>query len=79
VRLVVRGSRLEQTLNGRSVVTVDVADEAFRERVAASAFAALPDFARHQAGHVALQHASVSPRRAPVWYRNIRIRELPTD
>lgn len=79
VRLVVRGSRLEQTLNGRTVVTVDVRDEAFRDRVRASSFAAWPDFARHDAGHVALQHASVSPLKAPVWYRNIRIRELPTN
>lgn len=79
VRLVVRGSRLEQTLNGRTVVTVDVNDETFRERVRASAFEVLPDFARHEAGHVALQHASVSPLKAPVWFRNIRIRELPAD
>jgi hypothetical protein len=37
----------------------------------------LPEFTRRYEGHIALQHASVSPLKAPVWFRQIRIRELP--
>jgi hypothetical protein len=78
-RITVRGPRLEHALNGTTVLQEDVSSAAFGQRVAASSFAALPDFARHRDGHVALQHSSVSPLKARVWFRNIRIRELPED
>ncbi len=42
-----------------------------------SNFAKMPDFAKAKRGHIALQHASVSPLKARVWYRNVRLRELP--
>jgi hypothetical protein len=58
------------------VLEVDLDSEDFRDRVAASTFSTLPEYARRREGHIALQHASVSPLRAPVWFRNVRIREL---
>jgi hypothetical protein len=75
-RVVVRGSRLEHALNGETVLRVNLDSDDFRTRVAASPFASMPDFARHREGHIALQHASVSPLKAPVWFRHVRIREL---
>lgn len=75
-RFVVRGPRLAHTLNGQAVLEVDLESDAFRNSVAASTFASMPDFARRFEGHVALQHSSVSPLRAPVWFRNVRIRTL---
>jgi hypothetical protein len=76
-RIVVRGGLLEHVLNGQTVLTVDLDSEEFRRRVAGSTFSQWPDFARPRAGHIALQHASVSPLKAPVWFRSVRIRELP--
>jgi hypothetical protein len=75
-RIVVRGSEVEHWLNGELIVAFDLESREFREAVAGSAFAAFPDFARRRGGHIALQHASVSPHRARVWYRDIRIRPL---
>jgi hypothetical protein len=76
-RIIVRGALIEHVLNGRTVLTVDLDSEEFRRRVAGSTFSQWPDFARAREGHIALQHASVSPLKAPVWFRNVRIRELP--
>jgi hypothetical protein len=75
-RLIVRGSQVEHWLNGTEVAAFDLDSAEFRQLVAQSKFSEMPDFARHRTGHIALQHASVSPLKAPVWYRNIRLREL---
>jgi hypothetical protein len=75
-RVIVRGARIEHHLNGQQVLELDLDSEDFRDRVAASTFSTLPEYARRREGHIALQHASVSPLRAPVWFRNVRIREL---
>jgi hypothetical protein len=75
-RIVVRGPRVEHWLNGAMILDFDLDSQEFREAVARTHFGELPDFARHRGGHVALQHASVSPHRARVWYRNLRIRPL---
>jgi len=75
-RITVRGAALEYTLNGRRIVTVNVGEDSFLDTVRGSGFADIPDFGRRHEGHVALQHSSVSPLEAPVWFRNIRIRLL---
>ena len=77
VRRIVRGPRIVQVLNGRTILDFDLESREFRDLVADSKFGEMPDFARRHAGHIALQHASVSPLKASVWFRNIRIRELP--
>jgi hypothetical protein len=76
-RLVVRGPRIEQYLNGRKILDLDLESLEFKRLVAESKFSKLPEFTRRYEGHIALQHASVSPLKAPVWFRQIRIRELP--
>jgi hypothetical protein len=76
-RLVVRGPHIVHYLNGRKILDFDLTSPEFQRLVAESKFAEMPDFARRHGGHIALQHASVSPLKAPVWFRNIRIRELP--
>jgi hypothetical protein len=78
-RVVVRGSVIEHVLNGQPVVEIDLDSEDFRSRVAASTFGTLPDFSGAREGHIALQHASVSPLRAPVWFRHVRVRALPDE
>ena len=77
-RVIVRGPRIEHYLNGRKILDVDLESREFKQWVADSKFGDMPDFARRHEGHIALQHASVSPLKAPVWFRNIRIRELVT-
>ncbi len=55
-RLCVTGARVEHWLNGRSVLSVDMASEGFRNRVARSRFRNHPGFARSPEGHIVLQH-----------------------
>lgn len=69
--------RLEHWLNDVKILDVNLHGDEFRGRVAASKFDDMPGFGVQSRGHVSLQHASVSALRAPVWYRNIRIRALP--
>jgi len=76
-RLRLQDGRLRHWLNGVKTLEVDFFSDEFRGLVAESRFATMPDFARARRGHVALQHASVSPLKAKVWYRNVRVRELP--
>jgi arylsulfatase A len=78
-KVVVRGPRVEHWLNGVKILEFNFDSDEFKRRVAGSKFNEMPDFARHRQGHVALQHASVSPLKAPVWYRNIRIRPLNVE
>jgi hypothetical protein len=68
--------RLEHWLNEVKILDVNLLGAEFRRRVAASKFGEMPGFGIQPRGHVSLQHASVSPLRAPVWFRNVRIREL---
>jgi hypothetical protein len=67
---------LQHWLNGVQILDVNLLGDDFRARVAGSKFNEMPGFAVQPRGHVSLQHASVSPLRAPVWFRNVRIREL---
>jgi hypothetical protein len=76
-RFLVVDDRLQHWLNGAKILDVNLRGDEFRNLVAASKFSEMPGFAVQSRGHISLQHASVSPLRAPVWFRNVRIRELP--
>ncbi len=70
-RLVVNKGRVEHWLNGYKVVEYDRNHESWQSLIANSKFKDMPGFAKTLKGHIALQdHGD------PVWFRNIRIREL---
>ena len=70
-RIVVQDGVVEHWLNGRKIVEYDMNSDEWARRVAASKFADWEHFARYRRGHISLQDHT-----DPVWYRNIRIREL---
>lgn len=70
-RIVVRDGRVEHWLNGTRVVEYGWNDEATRDRVAASKFAAYDGFMREDRGHIVLQHHGEE-----AWFRAIRLRPL---
>jgi cytochrome c len=68
----IQDNRIEHWLNGVKVVEVTRGSAQWNELVAASKFADMPRFGRADTGYIVLQdHGD------PVWYRNIRARELP--
>lgn len=69
MRIVARGPRVEHWLNGRKVVEVDLASEAFARRAEAAGKAA--GFAQAKRGRIVLQDHASSAR-----FRNLRIRKL---
>jgi hypothetical protein len=70
-RLVVRGWNVEHSMNGKKLVTVDLASAQGKAWIAASKFKDWPKFASLAKGHIALQdHGNV------VSFRSIKIREL---
>lgn len=70
-RVVARGSRLEHWLNGEKIVDVDLDSPEWRAALAGSKFKAAADFGTRK-GHILLQDHGDE-----VWYRALRIRELP--
>jgi len=67
----VKDNRIEHWLNGVRVVSVERGSDEWNELVAASKFADMPGFGKSDSGYIVLQdHGD------PVWYRNIRVREL---
>jgi cytochrome c len=72
VRVIARGTRIEHWVNGEKVIEFDTASDDFKQKIAASKFASLPQFARLRSGHIALQDHGDR-----VAYRNIKIRKLP--
>jgi hypothetical protein len=71
-RIVVRGDDVEHWLNGVKVVQYTLGSEQWTQIVRGSKFAQWPAYGTRRKGHIALQdHGD------PVWYRNIRIKELP--
>ena len=70
-RIVVEGSRVEHWLNGVRVVEYELGSPDWEERVANSKFVEWPAYGRARTGHIGLQdHGD------PVWYRNLKVREI---
>lgn len=72
VRLIVNGNHVEHWLNGTKVVEYELGSADWTAKVKASKFAAWPGYGKAKAGYIGLQEHG-----ARVWYRNIRIKELP--
>lgn len=72
VRIVVEGNHVEHWLNDVRVVEYELGSTAWEGLVQASKFAAWPAYGRAPSGHIGLQDHD-----SRVWYRNIKIRELP--
>jgi cytochrome c551/c552 len=67
----VKDNQIEHWLNGVKVVSIERGSEEWNALVAASKFADMPGYGKSESGYIALQdHGD------PVWYRNIRVREL---
>ncbi len=71
-RLVLQGNHGEHWLNGVKVVEYELDSPKLRELIAQSKFKNMPRFAMLPEGHIGIQHHGQE-----VWYREIRVRELP--
>lgn len=70
-RIVVDSAHVEHWLNGTKVVEYELWSDQWKQDVANSKWSEYPDYGMPRSGHIALQdHGD------PVWFRNIRIREL---
>ncbi len=70
-RIVLRGNHGEHWLNGKMVVSYDLATPRMDSLLAASKYRSIAGFADRRAGHIVLQdHGDAT------WYRAIRIRRL---
>jgi hypothetical protein len=72
-RLVVKGTHVEHWLNGRKVVEYELKSADWKSRVAASKFAAYPDYGLATTGLIGLQ----GDHPGALAIRRIRIREFP--
>ena len=71
VRIRIKDNLIEHWMNGVKVVSVVRGSDEWNDLVAKSKFNDMPDFGKSDEGYIVLQdHGD------PVWYRNIRIREL---
>jgi hypothetical protein len=71
-RLRVEGNHVQHWLNGQLVVDYEIGNDDWKRRVAASKFAAWPQYGLAQRGHIGLQEHGNE-----VAFRSIKIRELP--
>ena len=71
-RIVVKGNHVEHWLNDVKVLEYDCGSQAVKAGVAASKFKDVSGFGERVRGHLLLQD-----HHSNVWFRNIRIRELP--
>lgn len=70
-RIVVEGNRVEHWLNGTRIVEYELGSPEWQRLVDESKFSQWPAYGRAAEGHIGLQdHGD------PVWYRNIKIREI---
>jgi len=70
-RIIVRGNQVEHWLNGKQVVSIEMHGDQWNKLVKGSKFARGKQIGVAKKGHIVLQD-----HRSPVWFRNIRIREL---
>jgi len=71
-RIVVNGGKTEHWLNGEIVVAYDLNSEAFKKVSQGTHYKQWPKFATEKKGHIAFQDHTDD-----VWFRNIKIKELP--
>ncbi len=70
-RIISQNGQVSFWLNGRKLVSFEMHNDEWKDRIAASKFQEMPDFGLARKGHIALQdHGD------PVWFRNIKIRPL---
>ena len=70
-RVKVRNNEVEHWLNGQKIVSYTLGSPQWKEKVANAKFAEWPMYGQAREGRVGLQdHGD------PVWYRNVRIREI---
>jgi len=72
-RVVVKGTHVEHWLNGRKVVEYELQSPDWKSRVAASKFAAYPDYGLAKSGLIGIQ----GDHPGTLSIRNIRIRKFP--
>jgi hypothetical protein len=72
-RIVVRGAHVEHWLNGRKVVDYELWSPDWKAKVAASKFAAYPNYGLAKTGYIGIQ----GDHPGALALRHIRIRELP--
>lgn len=70
VRLVVKDGKAEHWLNGRKVLTFELFNQEWTDRIADSKFKDMPDFGKSRKGKIAVQDHGDR-----VWFRNVKIRE----
>jgi len=73
-RIVLRGNHGEHWLNGAMVVAYELGSPAMDSLLAASKYRPIPWFAERRRGHVVLQDHGDA-----VWFRGIKLRELPAS
>lgn len=71
-RIIKTGTHVEHWLNGRKVVEYELWTEDWKSRVSAGKWKDYPGYGTFSRGHIALQDHGDE-----VWFRNIKIRELP--
>jgi hypothetical protein len=71
VRILVNNGQIEQWQNGKKVVEFNITTPEWKDMLAKSKFRDLKDYATPGKNHIALQDHD-----NPVWFKNIKIREL---
>ena len=72
-RIIVEGAFVEHWLNGEKIVDYELWNDDWKAAIAQSKWIDMPDYGMSKVGHICLQDHS-----DPVWFRNIRIRSLPS-
>jgi hypothetical protein len=70
-RIVVKGNHVEHWLNGAKVLEYECGSPTVKAGVAGSKFKNKPGFGNKVRGHILLQD-----HKSPVWFRNVKIRDL---